>query len=151
MESYAGFFKVNETYNSHLYFWFFPSQSKPSEDPVILWLQVSSRIFILLGRIVKNMFIKHCLTTQLYSNFVQKTNIMYQFVFISKKIKRGGLNVTVWGLSLENKKLVLQEFSFLDKIQHPTKFARVSYRIETFVNLLINCQSLTVPKNSYHF
>ena len=54
MESYAGFFKVNETYNSHLYFWFFPSQSKPSEDPVILWLQVSSGIFILLGLIVKN-------------------------------------------------------------------------------------------------
>ena len=42
MESYAGFFKVNEVYNSHLYFWFFPSQSKPSEDPVILWLQVSN-------------------------------------------------------------------------------------------------------------
>jgi carboxypeptidase C (cathepsin A) len=54
MESYAGFFKVNETYNSHLYFWFFPSQSKPSEDPVILWLQVSNGIFILLGLIVKN-------------------------------------------------------------------------------------------------
>ena len=84
-------------------------------------------MFILLGRIVKNMFIKHCLTTQLYSNFVQKTNIMYQFVFILKKIKRGGLNVTVWGLSLGNK-LVLQEFSFLDKIQHPTKFARLAQK-----------------------
>ena len=45
MESYAGFFKVNEVYNSHLYFWFFPSQSKPSEDPVILWLQVRNDFY----------------------------------------------------------------------------------------------------------
>ena len=41
MESYAGFLNVNPEYNSNLYFWFFPSQSKPSSDPVILWLQVS--------------------------------------------------------------------------------------------------------------
>ena len=40
MESYAGFLNVNPEYNSNLYFWFFPSQSKPSSDPVILWLQV---------------------------------------------------------------------------------------------------------------
>ena len=40
MESYAGFFRVNAKYNSHLYFWFFPSQNNPSNDPVILWLQV---------------------------------------------------------------------------------------------------------------
>ena len=41
MESYAGFVNINPKYNSHLYFWFFPSQSQPSKDPVILWLQVS--------------------------------------------------------------------------------------------------------------
>jgi hypothetical protein len=40
MESYAGFLTVNPILKSHLYFWFFPSQSNPSEDPVILWLQV---------------------------------------------------------------------------------------------------------------
>ena len=40
MESYAGFFNVNPKYNSHLYFWFFPSQNQPSKDPVIIWLQV---------------------------------------------------------------------------------------------------------------
>ena len=44
MESYAGFLNVNPEYNSNLYFWFFPSQSKPSSDPVILWLQVSYTI-----------------------------------------------------------------------------------------------------------
>ena len=46
MESYAGFLNVNPEYNSNLYFWFFPSQSKPSSDPVILWLQVSYTIII---------------------------------------------------------------------------------------------------------
>jgi len=54
MESYAGFFKVNETYNSHLYFWFFPSQSKPSEDPVILWLQGGPGATSLFGLFKEN-------------------------------------------------------------------------------------------------
>jgi carboxypeptidase C (cathepsin A) len=40
MESYAGFLTVDEDVGSHLYFWFFPSQSDPLKDPVILWLQV---------------------------------------------------------------------------------------------------------------
>ncbi len=39
LESYAGFLTINYKYDSHLYFWFFPSQSKPGSDPVILWLQ----------------------------------------------------------------------------------------------------------------
>ena len=37
--SFAGFLTVNQKYNSNLYFWFFPSQSDPENDPVILWLQ----------------------------------------------------------------------------------------------------------------
>ena len=42
--SYAGFLTVEEKYISNIYFWFFPSQSNPTEDPVALWLQV--RYFI---------------------------------------------------------------------------------------------------------
>ena len=38
--SYAGFITVNPKFNSNIYFWFFPSQSDPANDPVILWLQV---------------------------------------------------------------------------------------------------------------
>ena len=41
IESYAGFLTVQENFNSNLYFWFFLSQSNPSEDPVALWLQVN--------------------------------------------------------------------------------------------------------------
>ena len=40
LESYAGFFTISYDFDSHLYFWFFPSQSDPSSDPLILWLQV---------------------------------------------------------------------------------------------------------------
>ena len=38
--SYAGFLTVEEKYNSNMYFWFFPSRSDPTSDPVALWLQV---------------------------------------------------------------------------------------------------------------
>ncbi|CAG9791158.1 unnamed protein product [Diatraea saccharalis] len=37
--SYAGFFTVDETYNSNLYFWYFTPFSKKVDAPVILWLQ----------------------------------------------------------------------------------------------------------------
>ena len=42
LESYAGFLTVEQNYNSNMYFWFFPSQSSPSKDPVALWLQVGT-------------------------------------------------------------------------------------------------------------
>lgn len=39
IESYAGFFTVNETYNSNMYWWYFPAEESPETAPVILWLQ----------------------------------------------------------------------------------------------------------------
>jgi vitellogenic carboxypeptidase-like protein len=37
--SYSGFLTVNKTHNSSLFFWFFPSENKAAESPLILWLQ----------------------------------------------------------------------------------------------------------------
>ncbi|XP_028171382.1 venom serine carboxypeptidase-like isoform X2 [Ostrinia furnacalis] len=37
--SHAGFFTVEEKYNSNLYFWYFPPISKNADAPVVLWLQ----------------------------------------------------------------------------------------------------------------
>ncbi|XP_073942163.1 venom serine carboxypeptidase-like [Choristoneura fumiferana] len=38
--SYSGFLTVNETYNSNLFFWYFPVAEKPvNETPWIIWLQ----------------------------------------------------------------------------------------------------------------
>nr|XP_054767401.1 probable serine carboxypeptidase CPVL [Lytechinus pictus] len=39
IESYSGFLTVNSTYNSSMFFWFFPAQNKDSSAPVLLWLQ----------------------------------------------------------------------------------------------------------------
>ncbi|PSN49676.1 hypothetical protein C0J52_22833 [Blattella germanica] len=39
VKSYSGYFTVNKTYNSNLFFWFFPSEKNYVDDPVVLWLQ----------------------------------------------------------------------------------------------------------------
>uniref|UniRef100_A0A8C1A8R8 Probable serine carboxypeptidase CPVL n=2 Tax=Cyprinus carpio TaxID=7962 RepID=A0A8C1A8R8_CYPCA len=39
VKSYSGYLTVNKTYNSNLFFWFFPAQVKPETAPVLLWLQ----------------------------------------------------------------------------------------------------------------
>ncbi|XP_012496131.1 PREDICTED: probable serine carboxypeptidase CPVL [Propithecus coquereli] len=39
VKSYAGYLTVNKTYNSNLFFWFFPAQVQPADAPVVLWLQ----------------------------------------------------------------------------------------------------------------
>ncbi|XP_063389055.1 venom serine carboxypeptidase-like [Cydia fagiglandana] len=40
VESYAGFFTVDKTYDSNHFFWYFPSMSTERDnDPVILWLE----------------------------------------------------------------------------------------------------------------
>ncbi|KAF7669426.1 hypothetical protein LDENG_00186620 [Lucifuga dentata] len=40
VKSYAGYFTVNQKYNSNLFFWFFPAQmAKCEKSPVLLWLQ----------------------------------------------------------------------------------------------------------------
>lgn len=39
-KSYSGFLTVNETYNSNLFFWYFPVLNKPvNASPWIIWLQ----------------------------------------------------------------------------------------------------------------
>ncbi|XP_034375377.1 putative serine carboxypeptidase CPVL [Arvicanthis niloticus] len=38
-KSYAGYITVNQTYNSNLFFWFFPARIQPEDAPVVLWLQ----------------------------------------------------------------------------------------------------------------
>ncbi|XP_065897205.1 probable serine carboxypeptidase CPVL isoform X2 [Dysidea avara] len=37
--SHAGFFTVNETTNSNMYFWFFPAKNGDAKAPLLLWLQ----------------------------------------------------------------------------------------------------------------
>ncbi|KAL1768238.1 putative serine carboxypeptidase CPVL isoform X1, partial [Sigmodon hispidus] len=39
LKSYAGYITVNKTFNSNLFFWFFPARVQPEDAPVVLWLQ----------------------------------------------------------------------------------------------------------------
>lgn len=40
VESYSGFITVNKTFNSNLFFWYFPIEGKPvNETPWLIWLQ----------------------------------------------------------------------------------------------------------------
>ncbi|XP_023588129.1 probable serine carboxypeptidase CPVL [Trichechus manatus latirostris] len=39
LKSYCGYITVDKTYNSNLFFWFFPAQVQPEDAPVVLWLQ----------------------------------------------------------------------------------------------------------------
>ncbi|XP_069853330.1 probable serine carboxypeptidase CPVL [Dipodomys merriami] len=39
VKSFSGYITVNKTYNSNLFFWFFPAQIEPNDAPVVLWLQ----------------------------------------------------------------------------------------------------------------
>lgn len=54
LKSYAGFITVNKTYNSNMFFWFFPSQKDPMNDPVLLWLQGGPGGSSLFGLFVEN-------------------------------------------------------------------------------------------------
>lgn len=39
VKSHAGYFTVDEAFNSNLFFWMFPSENDYENDPVILWLE----------------------------------------------------------------------------------------------------------------
>ncbi|CAF2124066.1 unnamed protein product [Rotaria magnacalcarata] len=38
-QSFSGYLTVNKTYNSNMFFWFFPTQNGDKNAPVLLWLQ----------------------------------------------------------------------------------------------------------------
>lgn len=39
IDSYSGYFTVNKTYNSNLFFWYFPARNNAANAPVVVWLQ----------------------------------------------------------------------------------------------------------------
>ncbi|XP_062574223.1 probable serine carboxypeptidase CPVL isoform X2 [Saccostrea cucullata] len=54
LESFSGFFTVNKTTNSNMFFWFFPAQTNPETAPVVLWLQGGPGGSSLFGLFVEN-------------------------------------------------------------------------------------------------
>lgn len=54
LKSYAGYLTVNEKYNSNMFFWYFPSESDPHHDPIVLWLQGGPGASSLFGLFTEN-------------------------------------------------------------------------------------------------
>lgn len=54
IDSYAGYFTVNKTCNSNMFFWFFPAQKKSESAPVVLWLQGGPGASSLYGLFMEN-------------------------------------------------------------------------------------------------
>lgn len=54
IESYSGYFTVNKTYNSNLFFWYFPALKNRADAPVVLWLQGGPGASSLYGCFMEN-------------------------------------------------------------------------------------------------
>ncbi|VEN64573.1 unnamed protein product [Callosobruchus maculatus] len=52
--SYSGYFTVDKTYNSNLFFWFFPASTDYANAPVVLWLQGGPGSSSLIGLFAEN-------------------------------------------------------------------------------------------------
>ncbi|KAL3186970.1 hypothetical protein MRX96_004773 [Rhipicephalus microplus] len=52
--SHSGFLTANKTYNSNLFFWFFPAEEYPEKAPVVLWLQGGPGASSLFGLFVEH-------------------------------------------------------------------------------------------------
>ena len=54
IESYSGYFTVNKTFNSNMFFWYFPAANEPENAPVVLWLQGGPGASSLFGLFTEN-------------------------------------------------------------------------------------------------
>nr|CAD7429809.1 unnamed protein product [Timema monikensis] len=54
IESYSGYITVNKSFNSNLFFWFFPAESNYNTAPVIVWLQGGPGASSLFGLFEEN-------------------------------------------------------------------------------------------------
>ncbi|KAI6659308.1 Serine carboxypeptidase S10 family member 1-like [Oopsacas minuta] len=54
VKQFSGYINVNKTHGNHFFYWFFESRSKPSEDPLILWLTGGPGCASTLALLVEN-------------------------------------------------------------------------------------------------
>lgn len=47
---FAGFLTVDETFDSNMFFWYFPSENGDKNAPIILWLQGGPGATSLIGK-----------------------------------------------------------------------------------------------------
>ncbi|CAH0555596.1 unnamed protein product [Brassicogethes aeneus] len=80
VKSYSGYFTVDKAFDSNLFFWYFPSQTDPTKDPVVLWLQGGPGATSLIGLFTENgpftVKAKHGLKLRKYS-WIKSHNVIY--------------------------------------------------------------------------
>ncbi|KAJ9584275.1 hypothetical protein L9F63_021397, partial [Diploptera punctata] len=54
IKSYSGYLTVDKTYNSNLFFWYFPIEREYADAPVVLWLQGGPGATSLYGLFTEN-------------------------------------------------------------------------------------------------
>lgn len=83
--SYAGYFTVNKTHKSNLFFWYFPAAANVEKAPVLLWLQgIFTGEWTILALILGFSWISmssHELFSIFYDILWSSTNFHYLFVF----------------------------------------------------------------------
>ncbi|XP_050388514.2 probable serine carboxypeptidase CPVL isoform X2 [Patella vulgata] len=88
IKSYSGLLTVNETYNSNMYFWFFPAQVNPADAPVLLWLQGGPGGSSLFG-----LFVEHGPYTVLENGTLTRKNVTwnekYSMLYIDNPVGTG--------------------------------------------------------------
>ncbi|KAG8139139.1 putative serine carboxypeptidase CPVL-like protein [Naja naja] len=85
VKSYSGYLTVNMTYNSNLFFWFFPAQNQPEKAPVLLWLQGGPGGTSMFGLFVehgpyvvqKNLSCKYFILTERKFPWTSKFSMLY--------------------------------------------------------------------------
>ncbi|GBL86641.1 putative serine carboxypeptidase CPVL [Araneus ventricosus] len=86
--SYSGFITVNKTFNSNIFFWFFPAMNNDKNAPVLLWLQGGPGVSGLFGFFVENgpYVIDANMTASIRKFHWAKT---YQIIFVDNPVGTG--------------------------------------------------------------
>ncbi|XP_030744973.1 venom serine carboxypeptidase-like [Sitophilus oryzae] len=78
--SYSGYFTVDKTFNSNMFFWYFPAVTDSAHAPVVLWLQGGPGASSLIGLFAENgpfsVKNKHGLRLRKYS-WTENHNVLY--------------------------------------------------------------------------
>ena len=119
--SYSGFLTVDETFNSNMFFWFFPAQKANQSAPLLLWLQGGPGGSSLFGLFVENGPLYVDRDAQVYSRSIT-WNSDYHMLYIDNPVGTGfSFTNSIGGFSTNEDQVATNLYSAL------TQFFTVFY------------------------